>query len=180
VAQALEGVRPLTQAEYETLNPKRAALPQIRASHHRMAELHAAGLTAAQISDLTGRSLTHVRNFPKVPANAELIAEKVGEALAAPEPVTDPIQERIRLITQVGTLALTKLRDRLEDEGYEMSDRMLLAIAADSADRTGLGKQSTQVNLNLDLGARLQRARERQAELRQVVELGKDEFRRRA
>lgn len=171
-------VRALTEADYASLNPKGAKLPQIRASHHRMAELHAAGLTAAQISDLTGRSLTHVRNFPKVPANAELIGHKVAEAMAAPEPVTDPVTERIRLITQVGTLALTKLRDRLEDDAYEMPDRMLLAIADSSMDRIGHGKQSTQVNLNMDLGARLQRARERQRE--RVVELGPEEFRRRA
>lgn len=177
----VEGVRALTQAEFEGLSRKAAKLPQIRASHHRMAELHAAGLTAAQISEVTGRSLTHVRNFPKVPANAQLIAEKVEEAHREPDDL-DPVNERIRLITRVGTLALAKLRDRLEDDTYEMSDRMLLAIAADSADRTGLGRQSTQVNLNLDLGARLQKAREAQNKLRgeKVVELRSDEFVRRA
>ncbi len=41
-----------------------------------------------------------------------------------------------------------------------MRERTLLSIAADSDDRTGLGKQETRVNLNVGIGAKLDRARQ--------------------
>ena len=177
-----EGVRLLSPTDLSALRPRTAKVPAIRAAHHRMAELHAASLPADMIAELTGRSLTSVRNFPKVPANAELISQKLEEAAA--ELDLDPVREHTKTIIQSRTLAWQMIRDKLEEaieSGEEIPLRTLLSIAGDAADRTGFGRQTTQVNLNLDLGARLQKAREAVAKLREgkVVELAKSEFVRR-
>src|SRR5438445_13326451 len=115
---SVAGVTPLTQAEFAALSPKRAKVPAIRASHHRMATLHAAGFTAAQISDLTGRSLTDIRNYPKVPANAELISQKQIELLATDEEA-DPAAAKLKAMVRIHVRALDRLYDLVDDDANE-------------------------------------------------------------
>jgi hypothetical protein len=74
------------------------------------------------------------------------------------------MEYRIALRRKAGTMAMEKLVELLEADEIE-SEKSLLAIAADSDDRTGLGRQETKVNLNMDLGARLDRAIERRNKL---------------
>jgi hypothetical protein len=174
----IEGVNPLTESQYTSLRAKPARLPQIRASHHRMAELHALSLTANEIAEITGRSLTDVRNFPKVPANAELISSKQAEILSG-DP-TDPKTEYLTTLLRIRNRAASKLYDTIDDDSVELPAALLLKVVSDLSDRTGYGRQTTQINLNMDLGERLQRARERQAKARGLVELGPEEFKRRA
>jgi hypothetical protein len=134
---------------------------KIRAHHHLVAQLYAKGLKPTEIAPIVNRTSATVRNWLDSPASQELVAQYTGEI---GERVSSEMEYRIALRRKAGTMAMEKLVEMLEADEIE-SEKSLLAIAADSDDRTGLGRQETKVNLNMDLGARLDRAIERREKL---------------
>jgi transposase len=154
-------IRSLTEADVPKRGRPRGAVAKIRAHHHLVAQLYAKGLKPTEIAPIVNRTSATVRNWLDSPASQELVAQYTGEI---GERVSSEMEYRIALRRKAGTMAMEKLVEMLEADEIE-SEKSLLAIAADSDDRTGLGRQETKVNLNMDLGARLDRAIERREKL---------------
>jgi len=154
-------IRSLTEDDVPKKGRPKGAVAQIRAVHHLVAQLYAKGLKPTEIAPIVNRTSATVRNWIDSPANAELVAQYTGEFS---ERITSEMEYRIALRRKAGTMAMEKLVEMLEGDEIQ-SEKSLLAIAADSDDRTGLGRQETKVNLNMDLGARLDRAIERREKL---------------
>jgi hypothetical protein len=150
-------IRSLTESDVPKRGRPKGAVAKIRAVHHLVAQLYAKGMKPTEIAPIVNRTSATVRNWLDSPANAELVAQYCG---AEGERITSEMEYRIALRRKAGTMAMEKLVEMLEADEIE-SEKSLLAIAADSDDRTGLGRQETKVNLNMDLGARLDRAIER-------------------
>lgn len=154
-------IRSLTEADVPKRGRPKGAVAKIRAHHHLVAQLYAKGLKPTEIAPIVNRTSATVRNWLDSPASQELVAQYTGEI---GERVSSEMEYRIALRRKAGTMAMEKLVEMLEADEIE-SEKSLLAIAADSDDRTGLGRQETKVNLNMDLGARLDRAIERREKL---------------
>jgi transposase len=154
-------IRSLTEDEVPKRGRPKGAVAKIRAHHHLVAQLYAKGLKPTEIAPIVNRTSATVRNWLDSPASQELVAQYTGEI---GERVSSEMEYRIALRRKAGTMAMEKLVEMLEADEIE-SEKSLLAIAADSDDRTGLGRQETKVNLNMDLGARLDRAIERREKL---------------
>ncbi len=154
-------IRSLTEADVPKRGRPKGAMAKIRAHHHLVAQLYAKGLKPTEIAPIVNRTSATVRNWLDSPASQELVAQySAGEH----ERITSEMEYRIALRRKAGTMAMEKLVEQLEADEID-APRTLLAIAADSDDRTGLGRQETKVNLNMDLGARLDRAIERREKL---------------
>jgi hypothetical protein len=140
----------------------RSRVHSMKVAHATMAALCARGLTDADVARLTNRSPPTIRNFRLSPAGAELIAQL---AEGCDEEILSEVDYRLSLRRRAGTIAAERMVDKLEDPTEDIPIRTLLAIAADVDDRTGLGKQSMQVNLNIDVKSRLNAARERRVKV---------------
>lgn len=163
------GIEPLTEDEVRGVKPRVQAL---RHYHHTVAKLIARGLKDSEVARLVDRSPPTIRNFRLSPANQELIESYVGDQ---DEAITSLIDYRREKLTRLEIMALDILEERMEDEESRkaISSATLLAIAANSQDRTGIAKQQVSVNMNLDLGSRLDRAQKRIQGLRKAREEGR-------
>lgn len=146
------------------------ALSAIRDSHHAVARAVAAGLRPQQISQATGYSINRVYALKKDPAFQQLIAEK-REMLD--ERWVEGTDEYYNLVNRNRTLAARLINDKLTavEDPAEIDLRTLVAIHADSADRTGYPKRTESINVNLGFAARLDQAIRRSgAVLKDVTE----------
>jgi hypothetical protein len=152
-------VRELTVDEVATMRPaKSAAVAKLRDSHHRIARLLAAGLRYAQVAERTGYSYQRIATLATDPAMAELVSLYRSEENAAFYASRDDYYE---LILSNGLKAERMIADQLDaadEAGEAIPLSRLLPIARDAADRTGYGKRATQVNVNIDFAAQLDRA----------------------
>lgn len=156
------GLRELSRDELALLKERRSTptnVPQrLRDSHHRIARLAASGLRVGPIASRVGMSYNRVATLLNSPAMAELIAryrEKVDEAWKESE------DEFYAVATSNMLKAERQIADRLDEadeEGETLPVRELVAISRDAADRFGYGKKQTNVNLNVDFAAQLERA----------------------
>jgi hypothetical protein len=140
---------------------------KVRAVHHLVARLYARNVPVKDIAAMVNRTPATIRNWINAPANQELVAQYAKENEVE---VTGELEYRIQLARLAGTMAREKICAQLENDEIE-NTRVLLAIAADVDDRTGIGKIQTQINLQGDLGARLNRARQRVKELNSKKEI---------
>jgi len=139
----------------------KGAVAQIRERHHLRARLVAEGRSYAQVGRLLGMTGAGVKAWAENPANAELIAQYAEDAKAGQATFLAESSERLN---HNALLALDELNRRLRDDPGGLSTKDLLALAADANDRTGLGRMETRLNVNADLGTRLDRAIERAKE----------------
>lgn len=156
-------VRDLTREDLELLKVPRAsqalAFPaKLRDSHHRIARLVAAGLRTKDIAERTGYAQNRISTLCQSPAMQELVAryrEKVEESFV------DSIDAYYETATNNMLAAERQIADRLDEadaEGETLPMRDLIAISRDAADRFGYGKKATNVNINVDFAAQLERA----------------------
>jgi hypothetical protein len=150
-------IRSLTAEEVRVRGRPKGAVGKIREVHHFVARMYAKGHKPPEIAKVVNRTSATVRNWLATPANAELVAQYAADYGELAEGELD---YRLQLRRQASTMALEKLVEKLQAEEIE-EPKMLLAIASDSDDRTGLGRTETKFNLNVDLGTRLDKARER-------------------
>jgi hypothetical protein len=159
--------RNLTEADIKGLRnakPEQIAPPQtllnIRNTHHTLAMLLASGRRPEEISQITGYSPSYISMVQKDPAMVNLIdyyksmnAEQFKEAQAS-------LFERLNSISMI---ASEELQARLTEKPDDFTNRELMEALSLTADRTGFGPQtkSTNVNVNIDMASRLQRARAR-------------------
>jgi len=167
----------ILSAEPITLATKgrpKGGVAQIRERHHALAKLVAAGVTYAQAGRLVGMTGPGVEAWAKNPANAELIAQYGDQGLTAT--VDSFLQARFEVMAETSYLARLKIRDQVRDaieDGAEIPLDKLVRVAADCDDRTGLGRQETHVNMNVDFGTRLAKAIEAKKAANEVRAAGK-------
>lgn len=154
----VEVARELTLADLPSLNADRGTkaptLQKLRDSHHAVARCLAEGMRPAQIQLVTGYTGSRISILQVDPAFQELVAyyREHKDALYA------DLHERM---ASLSVEAIDELRDRLHDDPDSISPGMLLEMLKLTADRTGHGPKTTQVNVNVEIGARLKAARQR-------------------
>lgn len=153
-------VRELTLDELPRLKEKRDALrvQRFRDSHHKLAWLCATGMRAEQVAKAAGYSLIRVYTLTSDPAFKQLVAEKRAKVEEHRAEVLDDFEE---LVHSNMLKAERQIADKLDDADEEnelLPTRELIAISRDAADRLGYGKKATNVNVNIDFAAKLDRA----------------------
>lgn len=145
-------------------------LVTIRDSHHMIARLSASGLTNVEVARRTGYSSVRVNTLLQAPAMVELVAHYRQMVTDSWKDSTD---EYFEYIYTNGMKAQRQISDALdaadEDGATPIPINRLLAIAADSADRVGYTKKSTQVNINVDFASKLEAAIARSRQVRQIT-----------
>lgn len=156
---SIEGVRELTLEEVRAMPRAQVArVKSLRDSHHMAARLLAMGLDRRDVAERTGYSYNGLSILYGDPAFQELLAhyrEVVTEQFVS---ATD---EYFSNLTTVRVKSLRQIGDRLDEAdatGEKLPLNQLLAIHADTADRSGYPKRKESVNLNLDFADRLEAA----------------------
>ena len=140
---------------------KSAAVKAFKDSHHLVARLFAAGLRPGEVAERAGYSGTRISVLLGDPSFQNLIAEYRREETIAFALARDDYYERA---TRARNIALRLVEDKLADvDPEDVTIRELMGIHDSLADRTGYGKRSTQVNVNVDFAAQLDRAIKRSA-----------------
>lgn len=151
-------VRPIRTTDLVLLATERGVKPEplkkVTERHHALARLLAAGSSEGEAAAIIGYDLSRVSVLKRDPAFAELISfyrSSVDTEFAA-------------TMAQIAGLSkdiLLELRERLENEPEGFTNRDLQGLLRDALDRSGYGPTSTQVNLNADLGTKINEARQR-------------------
>lgn len=153
-------VRDLGEADLALLASERGVKPQpvqrLRDRHHSLARLLAGGMKPAEVSAITGYSLSRISILQADPSVKELISfyrENEDAAYA----------EFGRRATMVTITALENLQEQVEDDANPLSVDQNLTIIKTLADRTGHAPVSKTINtnVNLELGSRMAAARAR-------------------
>jgi hypothetical protein len=147
-----EVVRALTSADLALLEPKAVSKPplikKLRESHHGLARAVAEGKSLAEISEETGYSISRISILRSDPTFAELVSyykenlEKMRDAL-----VTDHFK---RMVGFRGDL-IEEMIDRLHDSPELVSWKDLDDSLKTVADRTGMGPQTKNQNINMNI-----------------------------
>lgn len=137
-----------------------ALIKKLRDSHHALAKLLAQGMKDVEVSAITGYTTVRIRQLKEDPTFGELLSFYREQLTIVERSFHD------RLVS-VGFDALQELAHRLDENPAEFKPRELKEVAEMVADRTGFGPKTTQVNVNVDLAARVEAARRRALEGRQ-------------
>jgi len=164
------GVRPLSRDDLACVKEKRnvPAVQRFRDPHHRLARLLASGIRPAQAASEAGYSLARIYILQADPSFQDLVSayrKDVHNAYISAE------EERHRAATEVNLKALRHLNehfDKADEEGELIPIGRALAVFADTSDRVGLSKKSTNVNINVDFAAKLEGAIARSANAKLV------------
>lgn len=162
----ITAVRDLTRDDLAILAKPRAKLraaDRFKDSHHRIARLFATGLRHADVCVKTGYSEGRISTLHADPSFQELIASYRKQVDAA---FVASVDDYFEIATSNMLKAERMLSDKLDEAdeaGETLPTKDLLAISRDAADRFGYGKKQTNVNVNIDFAARLERARTRAA-----------------
>lgn len=177
VARSAVEVRQLTDADLAMLSTERGIAPKelkrLGDAHHALARALASGMKPAEASILTGYTVSRISVLRTSPQFQDLV-----EFYSAHQ--TDVYADVQARMQNLSLDALETLRTRLEEEPEEFGSAMLLEIVKTLADRTGFGPSSktTNLNVNLDLAGRLERARARIKEIEAApVEASEEEVR---
>lgn len=165
----VESVRVITRADLPRLVQKRNYVTQVpqklREGHHWIARMLSLGCSLAEVSVATGYSYSRISILANSPAMKELIAKLQKENDKSWQSLVNDYQAVL-----AGNMMQAELmvRDRLQeaDEAGELLPiRDLMSISRDAADRLGHGKKTTNVNINVDLAARMEKMRQREAKV---------------
>lgn len=127
----------IAQAPSQTIVP----LKTLRAAHHNIARLLAAGESVVVVSRITGRTVARIWQLKQDPAFQELIAYYSSQV---EEVFTDTLEQ----MKDVGATALDVIQERLEESPDQIPTKDLTAIAKLTLDRTGHGPSKTLKVLN--------------------------------
>lgn len=163
----IRGIRELTRDDLACLHDKRTipAVKKLRDPHHALARYIASGLSISEAAERSGYSYSRAAVLHADPSFQDLVATyrgKVDEAWVAAQ---DDVQ---RLAVSNMLKAERMLADKLDDmdeSGETPSIREIVAITADRMDRFGYSKKTTNLNVNLDFAAKLERAIQRTAKV---------------
>lgn len=135
---------------------KPPAIKALRSSHHELAKCLARGMTPGEAALMTGYSLSRVSILQADSTFDELVNSYRGK-------VNEAYIDAAKRMASLHIDVVEVFHERVLENPDEISDTTLLKAMELTADRTGFGpqKQATQVNVNVDLSARLDRARVR-------------------
>jgi hypothetical protein len=136
-----------------------SALKRLSDRHHALARNLASGMGAGEAGLVCGYVASRVSILQTDPAFRELIEFYRRD-------VTAQYRDLHQRLSGLALDAAEELADRLETEPEKVSIGQLMEITKMGSDRTGHGPQTstTNLNVNVDLAGRLQRARERVAQ----------------
>lgn len=140
-----------------------SAVKRITERHHALARLLASGTAPGHAAIITGYDASRISILQTDPSFAELV-----------DFYTQDVEAEYRSMhaqmAGLGGDAIDELRRRVEDEPEKLGAQFLLDVVTKIADRTGNGPTTSvtqEVNITLDLSARMKMARER---ARQAIE----------
>lgn len=164
----VDTVRELTREELGLLAEPRQRQPGVarfRDPHHRLARLISSGLRYDDVAAKSGYSKGRVLTLMQDPAFLELVAsyrdQVTGQFLEA-------VDDYYEMATGNMLKAERQIAEKLEiaeENGETLPTRDLLAISRDAADRFGYGKKQTNVNVNIDFAAQLEKAIKRSGKI---------------
>lgn len=163
-------LRELEGSDLVLLGAEKGSVPpvlikRLSERHHSLAMAVAQGTSDhIQLSAIYSYSQSRISILLSDPAFKELVEFYRGDA-------TKIAQTTAEVAAETAFMAATELRHRVEEAPEEFSIGQLQEVFKTMADRTGLGPQTSQtnINVNVDLASRLQAARQRVA-LRQFEE----------
>lgn len=166
VQAAVRSVRLATKAApVGTVAPGAGRVMRIRDRHHMIARLVSTGMAEEDIAKACGCTLRYLEMLTEqTPAFIQLVAEyraKAGRVNAALDTYIDHLERN--MIT-----AEMLLHEKLMDDEADLTVSELHKIARDAADRLGYSKRTVNFNVNLDLADRLEAARKRSGQLREL------------
>lgn len=167
----IQGIRELSREDLACLHTPREvpAVQKLRDPHHNLARLIASGLRIADAAERAGYSVARARVLHADPTFQDLVQQYRGQVNEAWAAAQDDVQ---RLMVTNVLKAERQIAERLEkadEEGETLPVRELIAISRDGMDRIGYGKKSTNVNVNVDFAAKLERAIQRSAKVVDVT-----------
>jgi hypothetical protein len=150
--------RPLTQADMALLREKRAEprVERFRDSHHQVALLFAMGHRVQEIIEITGYSYNRIRTLHLDPAFQDLISRKRDKVEAAHIDANVAGTSMSLQGRQAALRHLLQHFEELDEVGETMGPKTALAIFEGLADRTGMGRHTTQTNVNVELASELE------------------------
>lgn len=158
---SFDGLRSLTRDELGLLVEKRnptSVLQRFRDPHHRVARLIALGLRRQEVVEQSGYSYQRISTLEADPGFQELVATYRLD-------VNNQFRENADPFLEVATSNMLKaevmLAEKIDDamaNGEFLPTRDLIAISRDAADRFGYGKKQTNLNVNVDFAAQLEKA----------------------
>lgn len=164
---SIEPAGDLVPADLALLASERGVQPvqikALRERHHALARCLAAGMGNTEASAITGYSPSRISILKGDPGFAALVEDYKSMQTAV----------SADFVTRAQTLSLTvveRLQEVVEDEETSISPATLLEIGKFAADRTGNAPVQKNVNLNVnaDLGSKLDAARRRLAAAKPV------------
>jgi hypothetical protein len=166
----IKAVRPMNRSDIEALRQPsaRVVIAKLRDAHHQIARMIAFGMSYKDIAYELGYSYTRIAVLANSPSIVELVTKYRGKV---DEKWEAEVEKRNNYIQQVYTKSWRMIGEQLEDAdetGEAIPLRTLLAVADSAADRVGITKKSTTVNINVDFAANLERAIARSRAVRQI------------
>lgn len=157
-----------------TPRPRREgpAVKRLRDTHHMLARCLAAGMTQTAAAERTGFSINRVSILCQDPAFQNLIATYRSQV---DQSFVKEVDTFFSLATANMLKAERMLAEKLEEAeetGDALPTRELIAISRDAADRFGYGKKQTNVNVNVDFAAQLEKAIARSGKADQMKVVG--------
>lgn len=157
------GIRELTRDDLTCLREPRqvSAAQKLRDPHHRLARLIASGIRLGEAADRAGYSYSRAAVLHADPTFQDLVANYRKQVDAA---FVQSQDEYYDLATSNMRKAERMIAEKLEAadaEGETLPTRDLIAISRDAADRFGYGKKQTNLNVNVDFAAKLEKAIQR-------------------
>lgn len=149
----------------DTTASAKGLIERLRDPHHMLARFIAMGMTGSDAARKAGYSISRVSLLRNSPAFQELIAYYRNLVNSGWK---EEVDEYLELATSNMMKAERMLAEKLEaaeEEGETLPTRDLIAISRDAADRFGYGKKTTNLNVNVDLAAKLERAIARSGKL---------------
>jgi hypothetical protein len=154
-----EAGRELTAEDLGRLAGARGTEPtevkRLSERHHALARLLSSGMGTVEAAALLGYTASRVSILRSSPAFQELMALYESEK-------DDAFRDTAARLAGLTYEAITEIQNRLEEEPEKISIGQLIEISKLAADRSGFGpKQTQEVNVNVNLAARLDAARNR-------------------
>lgn len=164
----IHDLRPLSRADLAVLAEPRPpnSIQNLRDTHHALARAVAAGMTDAEAASVTGYSVGRVNQLRNDVAFMDLVAQKRSMIDAEFAAAGDAVIDYLRGNALKAAKMLSDKLDHADEQGEFLPTRDLLGIAELGFDRTGYGKQTKNLNVNVDFAANLERARKRTTEAR--------------
>lgn len=136
----------LERTEGALVSSEAPTLSRIRGIHHEIARQLASGLTSAEVSAITGYSLSRISILQGDPSFRELLAFYKNKS----DEVFVDVRKRMAVL---GLDAANELADRLETKPETLSNSQLIEITKASLDRAGFSPVTKTVNVGVQISA---------------------------